>query len=165
MSLTMCLSHRSYSGGSLTVAVSAATTGADDTTQHLIAGSGNWPATPNVVNTTQPISGVTIILWVTFPRMLRNLGSMYGEAHHRGLPPFVATALAITVSASLRRAIAVTLKRANAEARKPVNETGDLAAGLVPAGQLAAYGPRSPWPSRDGLPWRSSAWQPADPRA
>ena len=49
MSLTMCLSHRSYSGGSLTVAVSAATTGADDTTQHLIAGSGNWPATPNAI--------------------------------------------------------------------------------------------------------------------
>jgi hypothetical protein len=48
MSLTMCLGHRSYSGGNLTVAVSAATTGADDPTQHLIAGSGNWPATPNV---------------------------------------------------------------------------------------------------------------------
>jgi hypothetical protein len=56
------LGRKSYSGGNLTVAVSAATTGADDTTQHLIAGSGNWPATPNVVNTTQPISG----LWLRY---------------------------------------------------------------------------------------------------
>jgi len=54
------LGRKSYSGGNLTVAVSAATTGADDTTQHLIAGSGNWPATPNVVNTTQPISGLRL---------------------------------------------------------------------------------------------------------
>ena len=68
----------------------------------------------------------------------------HGEAHHRGLPPFVATALAITGSASRRRAIAVTLKPAKAEARKPVNETGDLAVGLIPAGRLASYGPRSP---------------------
>ena len=49
MSLTMCLSHRSYSGRNLTVAVSAGTTGADDTTQHLIAGSGKRPATPNAI--------------------------------------------------------------------------------------------------------------------
>ena len=49
MSFTMCLGHKSYSGGNLTVAVSAAMTGADDTTQHLIVGSGNWPATPNAI--------------------------------------------------------------------------------------------------------------------
>jgi hypothetical protein len=43
----------------------------------------------------------------------------HGQAHHRDLPPFVATALTITGSASRRRAIALTLKPAKAGARKP----------------------------------------------
>jgi hypothetical protein len=46
----------SYSGGALNVAVSAATTGADDTAAHLIANSGNWPVAPNVISTTQVLT-------------------------------------------------------------------------------------------------------------